>query len=127
MTWSHLREMIKKYVSAYNHFDIDGMLECFADECIFKSVSGGRCTVTCNGKSQLRELAAQSAAYFLERTQQITNWIISDSQATIEVQYRAVLKRDLPNGLKAGEELSLLGVSIFRFDGDKITELTDYS
>lgn len=127
MSWGHLREIVKKYVSAYNRFDIDTMLECFADDCTFSAVSGGSRTVSCHGKSQVRELAAQSAYYFLERTQHITSWILSDNQAAIEIQYKATLKKDLPNGLKAGEQLNLLGVSIFRFENEKILELTDYS
>lgn len=124
---AHLREIVRKYVTAYNHLDIEGMLECFADDCKFTSLSSGMHTITCEGKHQLRELAAQSAAYFLERTQNVTNWIFSDDQAVIEIEYKSMLKRDLPNGLKAGEELSIRGVSIFRFEGDKIVELTDYS
>ncbi|VVC76992.1 hypothetical protein AQUSIP_23190 [Aquicella siphonis] len=127
MPWAHLREVIKKYISAYNHFDIDGMMECFADECVFAAISGGSCSISCQGKSQVRELAAQSAMYFLDRKQQVKNWILSDNQAAIEIQYRATLKKDLPNGLKAGEELNLLGVSVFRFENDKIIELRDYN
>ena len=126
MSWSHLREVVRKYISAYNDFDIDTMMECFSDECKFTSMVSGNHTITAEGKHQLRELAAQSAAYFLERTQNVTNWIFSDNQAAIEVEYKSMLKRDLPNGLKAGEELNIRGVSIFRFENDKIIELTDY-
>lgn len=126
MSWSHLREVVRKYISAYNDFDIDTMMECFSDECKFTSMVSGHHTITAEGKPQLRELAAQSAAYFLERTQNVTNWIFSDNQAAIEVEYKSMLKRDLPNGLKAGEELNIRGVSIFRFENDKIIELTDY-
>ena len=34
---------------------------------------------------------------------------------------------DFPNGLKKGQELNLIGKSIFEFDGDKIIKLTDVS
>jgi hypothetical protein len=38
-----------------------------------------------------------------------------------------VLAKDLPNGLKKGQELNLSGKSIFKFSGNKITSLTDLS
>lgn len=126
MSWGPLRELVKKYVISYNHFDLETMLDCFADNCKFTSMASGSQLVTVEGKPHLRELAAQSAAYFIERTQTVTNWIFTESQAAIEVEYKSMLKRDLPNGLKAGAELNMRGVSIFRFENDKIVELTDY-
>ena len=122
-----LQHLIESYVQAYNQFDIAAMLRDFSDNCTFSSISGGIQTIFCQNKMELHKFAEQSAAYFKERTQTITNWILGDDKAAIEIQYKAILNRDLPNGYKAGQELNLQGVSVFAFRDGKIISLIDYS
>lgn len=81
----------------------------------------------CQKKNELLQLVEQSDSYFTERTQTIKNLILNDDKAAVEIDYEAILKRDLPNRLKAGQKLNLLGVSIFIFKNGKIFKLTDYS
>ena len=51
----------------------------------------------------------------------------SNGKVIIEIVYQAILAVDLPNGMKAGEGLSLNGKSIFSFVDDKIAIIIDES
>lgn len=124
---TNISDLIQNYISAYNQFDVEGMLECFSNDCVFISISAGNKTVSCQNKNELQQLAEQSASYFTERTQTIKNLILNDDKAAVEIDYAAILKKDLPNGLKAGQKLNLFGVSFFTFRNGKILTLTDYS
>jgi hypothetical protein len=45
----------------------------------------------------------------------------------VAIAYEAELAIDLPNGMKAGDRLSLAGRSEFRFRDGKISHLVDHS
>jgi hypothetical protein len=53
--------------------------------------------------------------------------IIQDNKAAIQIDYKSVVAVDLPNGLKAGQELNLKGSSFFEFKDGKILKLVDIS
>ena len=57
----------------------------------------------------------------------ITNFTSEGDQASIEISYEAVLAMDLPNGMKKGEVMNLMGRSEFVFKDGKIWRLTDIS
>ena len=46
---------------------------------------------------------------------------------TTDIVYEGVLAVDLPNGMKAGEELRINGCSEFEFKDGKIYRITDFS
>ena len=121
------QEIVEKYVRAYNGFRLDDMAECLTEQCIFENVSNFGNSITTVGKEEFRKLAEQSKDIFKTRKQVVKNWIISETHIAIEIDYLAELAVDLPNGLKAGQELKLRGVSIFQFEGSKICRLADYS
>jgi hypothetical protein len=120
-------QIIKDYVDAYNHFDIDGMLNNVASSVIFKNVSGGNTNMTLQGIIELREQAMQAKDMFSSRKQTIKSIEYTGDKATIEIDYHAVLATDLPNGLKKGSELNLKGKSEFTLAGNKIIAITDIS
>jgi hypothetical protein len=62
------RELIEKYISSYNSFNIDEMIEFFSDDCKFENVSGAKVTFKANGRDELKELSQNSKAYFQEYT-----------------------------------------------------------
>jgi hypothetical protein len=122
------REMIiKKYIDSYNSFDITNMVADFDDNIIFENIQNGVTNVSLVGLTAFKQQAEQAKAYFSERTQTIKSINHIHNRIEIEIGYRAVLAMDFPNGLKKGQELNLSGKSIFEFDGDKITRLTDIS
>ena len=119
--------LINQYLNAYNDFDIQGMLSVLTNDVLFKNFSGDEQTFATSGKEDFKVLAEQGAQFFTQRQQVITDIEHFDDKSVIEIDYYAIVGTDLPNGLKAGEELKLKGKSIFQFGDDKISSITDVS
>jgi hypothetical protein len=120
-------QIINYYIIAYNNFDVNGMVANMDPSIKFENISNGAVNMTLNGLPAFIEQAEQANAIFISRQQTIKSFKHTANQTEIDIAYRAVLAIDLPNGMKKGDELNLAGKSIFKFLGDKITELTDIS
>ncbi len=114
------RQLIEQYVSAYNAFDIDGMISLLHPEIEFKNISGGEVDSTLTGKSEFRAMAEESKAFFKLRKQTINRYDISNDRASIDISYEGVLATDLSNEMKSGETIRLDGRSEFFFKDGKI-------
>lgn len=121
------QSIIEQYVNAYNNFDIDGMTRDLDENIVFENISNGQVDLRTGGIEAFRQQAASAKQYFQEREQRISSWEFESGSITVEIDYRAVLAIDLPNGLKAGDALELKGWSTFKFEGDKIIHLIDIS
>ena len=120
-------ELIKAYVTAYNNFDIDGMLKNLHQEVVFKNISNGEVNMSIEGIEAFKAQAEQAKTYFSSRAQKITKITPQEDTIELEIDYQAVLAADLPNGMKKGEELSLKGKAVFGFKEGKIVEIQDIS
>lgn len=120
-------EIIRNYIEGYNEFDVDKMVRDFSRDIIFKNIQNGEINIMLNGLIDFKHQAEQAKSYFESRRQQITAIYHRDEETEIEVDYSAVAGADLPNGLRKGEELKLKGISIFKFDNDRVVELKDIS
>ncbi|WP_205504007.1 nuclear transport factor 2 family protein [Rufibacter psychrotolerans] len=120
-------EIIHRYVAAYNAFQVDGMLADLDENIRFENITNGVTNLSLQGLAAFREQAEQAKSLFSARTQTIQSFLHREQETEVEIAYHAVLAQDLPNGLKTGHELHLRGKSIFRFSGDKITQITDIS
>ena len=120
-------KIIKNYINAYNNFNIEKMLVDLDENIKFRNISNGITNMALNDLSSFKAQAEQSKNLFTKRTQTIIFWKHDDTVTEIEVDYKAVLAIDLPNGLNKGESLDMQGKSIFKFSGNKIIELTDIS
>ncbi len=69
MKQQEMKNIIDKYIKAYNLFDIDGMLACMHDDVEFKNISGGKINLTANGIKELRSAAEQAKSIFESRYQ----------------------------------------------------------
>ena len=121
------KNLIERFVRAYNSFDVDGMMALMHPECSFQNISNGQVTASAAGVRQFRELAERAMALFSARSQTIIAYKLEPDSVTVDIDYEGVLRVDLPGGLKAGETLKLKGQSVFRFRDGLIYELTDYS
>jgi steroid delta-isomerase-like uncharacterized protein len=121
------RDLIARYVAAYNRFDVDGMLALVADDVRFENFSGGQVTASASGVAEFRALAERAAGLFREREQRVTGVTFRDGVAVAAIAYRGVLGVDVPGGPPAGAVLDLVGKSEFAFAGGRISRLTDYS
>jgi hypothetical protein len=62
MTSPDPKSLILDYISAYNHFDVEGMLSLMHSDVVFKNVSGGDVNAIATGIDELRELANRARA-----------------------------------------------------------------
>lgn len=124
---SYRERIIQDYINAYNHFDIAKMIANLDEAIHFESISNGITNLSLTGLPAFKQQAESAKQLFSDRTQTILSFKHWDYETWIEIAYHGVLATDLPNGLKKGNELNLMGKSIFRFSGNKIIELTDMS
>lgn len=122
-----MRDLIERYLCAYNAFDVDGIMATVHPEIEFQNVSSGQITADAEGAEEFRQLAEQAATLFESRHQVITAFDASEAGAMVNISYEGVLVKDLPNGLKAGQTVRLNGRSEFEFKAGKILRLVDYS
>jgi ketosteroid isomerase-like protein len=119
-------DIIKEYLNDYNRKDVDAMLTHFAEDVIFESVSNTNGVIRTMNKEELRKLAGISVDYFIERRQTVIGSVINDDKVAIEIDYWCKVAKDLPNGKKAGEEMTLRGASFFTIKDGLIKKLVDY-
>ena len=121
------KDLIERFVRAYNSFDVDGMMALMHPECSFQNISGGEVSASATGIHQFHELAEKSKTLFSSRSQTINAYRDDAETITVDIDYRGVLRVDLADGPKAGQTLKLKGKSIFRFRNGLIYELIDQS
>ena len=127
MTDPEKRDLIDRYLAAYNAFDVDAMMETVHPDIEFENVAGGEVNASASGADAFRQMAEQATALFSSRQQTVTAFEPDDSGASVDVDYEGVLASDLPNGMKAGETLRLAGRSEFEFEDGYISRLRDIS
>lgn len=128
MTNQDKRNLILRYIEAYNAFDMDGMLATLHPDVDFRNMSGEEMTVSTSGLDEFRQIAEKAKELVSEREQFVTQIDYTDSDSiSVEIDYTGVPAVDLPNGLKAGETIQMKGKSEFRFKDDKISLIVDYS
>lgn len=121
------RAQIERYVTAYNAFDVAGMLALLHAEVIFQNVTGGEVTAEAHGIEEFRQLAERSVRLFASRRQTIRDYRSDDERATIHIDYEGVLAEDLSPELRAGDTLRLSGRSTFEFRDGQIARIVDES
>jgi ketosteroid isomerase-like protein len=127
MDASQKESLIRQYLSAYNSFDLDGMVALLHPDAVFQNFTGGALNATTAGIVQFRALAERSKQVFSARCQTMTACRHDGELSTVDIAYEGVLNIDIPQGPKAGETLKLTGKSEFRFRDGLIHALTDYS
>jgi hypothetical protein len=119
--------LIEQYISAYNTFDLDGMMSLLHPEIEFENISQGEVNAKASGASEFRAMAEQSKALFKSRKQTISRCDISQNEASVAIIYEGILAQDLPNGIKSGSTINLNGRSQFSFKDGKIWRIVDIS
>ena len=118
---------IDNYIQSYNTFDIEGMIKELHENIVFENKTNGEVTLTTKGIKEFKKQAEAAKEYFKNRQQVVTSYKFSDNNVTVEIDYKAVLAIDLPNGMKAGDTLKLKGQSVFVFKDEKIISIKDKS
>lgn len=121
-----LEPLIRRFLGAYAEADLEAMLALVSDEVVFEHYTGGARSTRAQGKAAFAELARGSAAAFASRSQTIRRLTKGDGCATAEIEFQAVPARDLPNGMKAGVPVTLLGASVYEGRDGVLTRVSDY-
>jgi ketosteroid isomerase-like protein len=127
MSTDAARQLIDRYLAAYNTCDIPAMLALFDADCVFRNVSAGEVTVVAHGIDELRALAEQGAALFRHRQQTIREYAADGERVTLLIDFVGELTAELSPELRAGDTLRRSGRSIFTLRSGRIVELTDES
>ena len=120
-------QLINHYLNAYNSFDIDGMLDVLSSDIEFSNIADGEVNASASGLEEFRAIAEHGKALFSLREQTLTDYEEIEGMTSIKISYRAVLAVDLPNGMKAGQEINLKGRTEFTFENSKISAIKDIS
>ncbi|MEP1229713.1 MAG: nuclear transport factor 2 family protein [Litorimonas sp.] len=121
----NLPKVIETYIRAYNNFDVTGMLDCLANDVVFQNYTGDDITAQANSKDEFENMAKMGASAFEKRKQTPLHAITVGNTTHIEIEYFATVATDLPNGWKAGQELSFKGTSAYAIEENKIIKLID--
>jgi hypothetical protein len=127
MKQKEIKNIIDKYIQAYNSFNVESMLSLMHPDIEFKNFSGENINMSTNGIKELQTVAIQAKTLFKSRNQTILKYNFIKDTASIEVDFEGILNRNIPNGPKAGEKLKMKGKSVFKFKDSKIVSLFDYS
>lgn len=122
-----METLIKQYIAAYNAMDVSAMLALLHEVIVFEHVSNTSGITLTSGKAELEKLARQSLSLFRMRRQTIRSLTLGERTAAVEIDFEGLLAADLPNGPKAGEVLTLRGVTVFAFSDGQIARISDYS
>jgi ketosteroid isomerase-like protein len=119
------RELIERFIAAYNAFDIEGMVAHLSPDVRFENYSGDNLTAATNGITEFRQLAEESKSLFSEREQRISSIQFDGRTAIVTIEYRGRFAVDVPNGPRAGEVIELRGTSEYSFRDGRITKIID--
>jgi hypothetical protein len=119
-------QIIASYITAYNNFDVERMLEHFDENIIFENITGGKTNMRLEGLEAFKEQAERSKNLFVQRTQTVMAMEHRKNESEALIDYHAILAIDL-GSFKKGDELKLEGKSVFTFSGNKIIALKDIS
>lgn len=123
----HQKKIIENYVDSYNNFDINGMTKNMNENIVFENISNGNVDLRTEGLNEFKKQAESAKQYFKQRKQTITSWEFNNSKVSIDIDYRAILAVDLPNGMMSGDTLDLKGKSEFEFENGRIKSIADKS
>ena len=119
--------LIERYVTAYNAFYDDGMLDTLTADVRFENWSGGQLTAASDGRDAFRVLAEQARTLFAEREQRVTALAPRGDTLVAAIAWRGQLAVDVPGGPAAGTRLALRGESEFVVRDGQLALVVDRS
>jgi len=127
MTNDEMEKVVRRYIAAYNSYDINAMVAPLHPEVHFRNISNGQVTAETKGIDRFRQLAAESESMFSSRRQRVSGIDFGDNVTVVDIEYEGVLAVDLPDVARSGDTLKFKGKSEFVFESSKIIGITDVS
>ncbi|SFW55843.1 nuclear transport factor 2 family protein [Luteibacter sp. UNCMF366Tsu5.1] len=119
------RQLIDRYIEAYNRFDIDGMLATLSDDVRFEHHAGDTLAVATDGKTEFEKLARVGAAMFASRQQTVQSLEERDATIVATIDFHGEIAEDIPDGPGAGTVIEMRGQSEFGFADGRICRVID--
>lgn len=124
---SNVATLVRRYVDRYNSNDVDGMLDCCADDVVFETITNPGGSIKLNGKDEMREVIEATTRAFRERRHEVVNILVDGEKAAAETVFSGVAAAELGNHVRMGEHVSIRGATLFETRGDKLSRICDYS
>lgn len=124
---SDVATLVRRYVDRYNSNDVDGMLDCCADDVVFETIANPGGSIRLQGKDEMREIIEATTRAFRERRQEVVNILVDGQKAAAETVFSGVAAAELGNYVRPGEHVSIRGATLFETRGDKLSRICDYS
>jgi ketosteroid isomerase-like protein len=118
-------DLVRRYIDAYNRFDIDAMCALLTPAIRFEHYASGALGAQASGLPAFRALAETGAALFTQREQRVTALRIDGHQAFAAIAFQGTLAAAVPGGPPAGTVLTMDGSSVFTFDQGRISKIID--
>jgi hypothetical protein len=119
--------IIEKYITAYNNFDIDGMLRNLHDDIYFENIYNGQVNLQTRGIAEFKTQAETAKKLFRQREQKALDIKFNDNTAEVRIDFTGILSDDPANGSQAGTAICMSGDSVFVFKDGQIICITDRS
>lgn len=103
------------------------MMKQLHSDVVFQNYSDGELTHETHGATEFRAQAEAAAEMFSQRNQALKTINAQHQTLVVAIDYKGTIAKDLPNGLKAGEKIELVGTSEFTFLDGLISSIVDRS
>ncbi len=120
-----MKEIVQKYINAYNNFDIESMMSYMHADCIFESKHNGVLSFTTKGKHSFRQICSVAKNNYSFRKQIIEGFTSKGELLEVKFYFKGTLALDIPELGKKGENIAFETKSIFVFKNGLIYKLTN--
>ncbi len=124
---SDVAAIVRRYVDRYNANDVDGMLDCCADDVVFETVTNPGGSLKLNGKDEMREVIEATTRAFRERRHEVVAILVDGQRAAAETLFSGVAAAELGHHVRPGEHVSIRGATIFELRDNRLARICDYS
>lgn len=124
---SDLATLVRRYVDRYNLNDVDGMLDCCADDVVFETISNPGGSIRLTGKDEMREVIEATTRAFRERRHELVSILVDGERAAAETVFSGIAAAELGQYVRPGEHVSIRGATMFELRDNKLSRICDYS
>jgi steroid delta-isomerase-like uncharacterized protein len=123
---SDVANVVRRYVERYNASDVEGMLECCAEDVVFETITNPGGSLKLKGKHEMREIIEATTRAFRESRHEVVAIIVDGQRAAAETVFSGVAAADLGQNLRPGEHVSIRGATIFEVRDNRLARICDY-
>jgi len=124
---SDVATLVRRYVERYNSNDVDGILECCADDVVFETITNPGGSIRLSGKDEMREVIEATTRAFRERRHEVVTILVDGQRAAAETVFSGVAAAELGQHVRPGEHVSIRGATMFELRDNKLSRICDYS